>query len=109
MLEATVVTTLTMKNTLLGLAAFLPAALAADIYVSPNGSDDAAGTIGAPLQSIQLAVDQASAGDTIYLRGGTYSPTSNIQITKSGTASASYVLRAYEGEAVIIDGEDLPG
>ncbi|KAL2788523.1 hypothetical protein BJX66DRAFT_327080 [Aspergillus keveii] len=96
-------------NTLLGLAAFLPAALAADIYVSPNGSDDAAGTIGAPLQSIQLAVDQASAGDTIYLRGGTYSPTSNIQITKSGTASAPYVLRAYEGEAVIIDGEDLPG
>ncbi|KAL4814671.1 hypothetical protein BDW67DRAFT_176864 [Aspergillus spinulosporus] len=90
-------------------AALLPAVLAADIYVSPDGSDDAAGTIDAPLQSIQLAVDQATAGSTIYLRGGTYTPTSNIQITKSGTASAPYVLRAYEGESVIIDGEELPG
>ncbi|KAL4990018.1 hypothetical protein BDW68DRAFT_195166 [Aspergillus falconensis] len=90
-------------------AAVLPAVLAADIYVSPDGSDDAAGTVDAPLQSIQLAVDQATAGSTIYLRGGTYSPTSNIQITKSGTASAPYVLRAYEGESVIIDGEELPG
>ncbi|KAL5048596.1 hypothetical protein BDW71DRAFT_195887 [Aspergillus fruticulosus] len=90
-------------------AAVLPAVLAADIYVSPDGSDDAAGTVDAPLQSIQLAVNQATAGSTIYLRGGTYSPTSNIQITKSGTASAPYVLRAYEGESVIIDGEELPG
>ncbi|KAL4748192.1 hypothetical protein BDW72DRAFT_215027 [Aspergillus terricola var. indicus] len=90
-------------------AALLSAVLAADIYVSPDGSDDAAGTIDAPLQSIQLAVDQATAGSTIYLRGGTYTPTSNIQITKSGTASAPYILRAYEGESVIIDGEELPG
>ncbi|KAL3432692.1 hypothetical protein BDV09DRAFT_187253 [Aspergillus tetrazonus] len=90
-------------------AALFPAVLAADIYVSPDGSDDAAGTIDAPLHSIQLAVDQATAGSTIYLRGGTYTPTSNIQITKSGTASAPYVLRAYEGESVIIDGEELPG
>ncbi|KAL2867337.1 uncharacterized protein BJX67DRAFT_371993 [Aspergillus lucknowensis] len=97
------------RDSLWALGAFLPAILAADIYVSPEGSDDADGTIEAPLLSIQLAVDQALAGDTIYLRGGTYSPTTNIQITKSGTASAPYVLRAYEGEAVIIDGEELPG
>ncbi|KAL5333532.1 hypothetical protein BJX70DRAFT_392121 [Aspergillus crustosus] len=85
------------------------AVLAVDIYVSPDGSDSAAGTIDAPFQSIQLAVDEATPGSTIYLRGGTYSPTTNIQITKSGTSSAPYVLRAYEGEAVIIDGEELPG
>ncbi|KAL4901130.1 hypothetical protein BDW74DRAFT_170310 [Aspergillus multicolor] len=91
------------------LAAVTSAVLAADIYVSPDGSDDAAGTIDAPFQSIQLAVDEATAGSTIYLRGGTYTPTTNIQITKSGTASAPYVLRAYEGESVIIDGEELSG
>ncbi|KAL4796311.1 hypothetical protein BDV19DRAFT_378301 [Aspergillus venezuelensis] len=91
------------------LAAFLPGVLAADIYVSPDGSDDAAGTVDAPLLSIQLAVDSAAAGDTIYLRAGTYSPTTNIQISSSGTSSAPIVLRAYEGEAVIIDGEELPG
>ncbi|KAL4782899.1 pectin lyase fold/virulence factor [Aspergillus varians] len=91
------------------LVAFLPAIIAADIYVSPDGSDNAAGTIGAPFQSIQLAVDEATAGSTIYLRAGTYTPTTNIQIAKSGTSSAPYVLRAYEGEAVIIDGEELTG
>ena len=91
------------------LAAFLPTALAADIYVSPDGSDDAAGTVDAPLLSIQLAVDNAAAGDTIYLRAGTYSPTTNIQISTSGTSSSPIVLRAFEGEAVIIDGEELPG
>ncbi|KAL3466122.1 hypothetical protein BJX64DRAFT_274673 [Aspergillus heterothallicus] len=96
-------------NSIWGVAISLPAVLAVDIYVSPNGSDSAAGTLDAPLQTIQLAVDQASAGDIIYLRGGTYSPTTNIQITKSGTSSAPYVLRAYEGESVIIDGEELPG
>ncbi|KAI9367887.1 hypothetical protein BJX61DRAFT_537696 [Aspergillus egyptiacus] len=57
----------------------------------------------------ELAVDQATPGSTIYLRGGTYTPTTNIQITKSGTSSAPYTLRAYEGESVIIDGEELPG
>ncbi|KAL4866736.1 hypothetical protein BDV12DRAFT_198830 [Aspergillus spectabilis] len=97
-----------MKSSIWVLAT-IPATLAADIYVSPNGSDNAAGTIDAPFQSIQLAVDEATPGSTIYLRGGTYSPTTNIQITKSGTLSAPYVLRAYEGEAVIIDGEELPG
>ncbi|GAB1201292.1 Pectate lyase pel9 [Aspergillus pseudonomiae] len=91
------------------LAAVVPLCAAADIYVSPSGSDTAAGTIEAPLLSIQSAVDKATAGSTIYLREGTYSPTTNIQITKSGTASAPYVLRAYEGEKVTIDGEELPG
>ncbi|KAL3482176.1 hypothetical protein BJX99DRAFT_243166 [Aspergillus californicus] len=91
------------------LAGFLAAVLAADVYVSPNGSDSAAGTLSAPLKSIQLAVNRATAGSTIYLRGGTYTPTTNIQITKSGTSSAPYILRAYEGEAVIIDGEQLTG
>ncbi|KAF7591716.1 hypothetical protein BBP40_001160 [Aspergillus hancockii] len=90
-------------------AIILPLCLAADIYVSPSGSDSAAGTINAPLLSIQSAVNKATAGSTIYLRKGTYSPTTNIQITKSGTASASYILRAYNGEKVIIDGEALPG
>ncbi|KAH8830350.1 polysaccharide lyase family 9 protein [Flagelloscypha sp. PMI_526] len=81
---------------------------ATTIYVSPSGSDSAAGTISAPLLTISAAVTKAVAGDTIYLRAGTYSPTTNIQITKSGTASARYTLSNYNGEKVIIDGEALP-
>ncbi|KAL2825039.1 hypothetical protein BDW59DRAFT_172543 [Aspergillus cavernicola] len=103
------ITVVTMKISFWAFGAFLPTVLAADVYVSPDGSDDAAGTLAAPLQSIQLAVDQATPGSTIYLRGGTYTPTTNIQITKSGTSSAPYILRAYESEAVIIDGEELTG
>ncbi|CAE6415020.1 unnamed protein product [Rhizoctonia solani] len=78
------------------------------IYVSPTGSDSAAGTLAAPLKSIQKAIDKAVAGDTIYLRGGTYALTTNLQITKSGTASAKYTLTNYQSEKVIIDGEGLP-
>ncbi|KAK1979817.1 pectate lyase L [Colletotrichum cereale] len=89
--------------------AILPVVLAADLYVAPTGSDSAAGTLAAPLKSIQIAVDKAIAGDTIYLRAGTYSPTANIQITKSGTAAKPYTLTAYSNEAVVIDGEALPG
>jgi hypothetical protein len=86
----------------------LPSVLGATIYVSPTGSDSAAGTLAAPLLSIQSAVDKAVAGDIIYLRGGTYSPTKNIQIKKSGTSSALYTLSAYQSEIAIIDGEALP-
>ncbi|KAF2195714.1 polysaccharide lyase family 9 protein [Zopfia rhizophila CBS 207.26] len=86
----------------------LSTAYAATLYVSPTGSDSAAGTLAAPLKSIQVAVDKAVAGDTIYLRGGTYSPTGNIQIKKSGTSSAPYTLSAYDTEVPIVDGEALP-
>lgn len=80
---------------------------AKDIYVSPTGSGD--GTSTTPYGSIQSAVDAAAAGDTILLRAGTYSPTTNIQITKSGTGTAPITLRSYEKEKVILDGESLPG
>jgi hypothetical protein len=87
----------------------LPLVLSATIYVSPTGSDTAAGTLTAPLKSIQSAVNKAVAGDTIYLRGGTYSPTTNIQVkNKSGTSSARITLAAYQSEIPIIDGEALP-
>ncbi|KAH6887473.1 pectate lyase L [Thelonectria olida] len=84
-------------------------ALAADIYVSPTGSDSGDASLTSPLKSIQSAVNKAVAGDTIYLRGGTYSPTTNIQIKKSGTSSKPYTIKAYSTEVPIIDGEALTG
>lgn len=83
-------------------------ALSATIYVSPSGVDTAAGTLAAPLKTIQAGVDKAVAGDTIYLRAGTYSLTTNVQIKKSGTSALPYTLSAYASEKVIIDGEGLP-
>ena len=78
-----------------------------ELYVTPSGSGD--GTMTSPFGSIQLAVNKAVAGDTIYLRAGTYNPTTNIQITKSGTLTSPITLRSYQKENVIIDGEALPG
>lgn len=89
------------------LAVLLGGAQAADIYVSPTGTGT--GSITAPYGSIQSAVNAAKAGDTIHLRAGTYSPTSNIQITKSGTVTSPITLRSYQEEKVILDGEGLPG
>jgi hypothetical protein len=83
------------------------AALGKDIYVSPSGTGS--GTVGAPYGSIQSAVNAAAAGDIIYLRAGTYAPSTNIQIKKSGTVSSPITLRSYEKEKVILDGENMPG
>jgi hypothetical protein len=82
---------------------------AVEIYVSPSGSDSGTGTISAPYKSIQVAVNAAKAGDIIYLRGGTYAPSANIQVSKSGTASAPITVRPYGSEVVVIDGENMPG
>ncbi|KAI3393829.1 hypothetical protein diail_3555 [Diaporthe ilicicola] len=91
------------------IVASLPAALAATIYVSTTGSDSGTGTLASPYASIQSAVDKAVAGDTISLRGGTYKPSKNISIKKSGTAGAYYTLTAYGDESVTIDGGGLTG
>ncbi|KZM23614.1 uncharacterized protein EKO05_0003428 [Ascochyta rabiei] len=87
----------------------IPCVLCATYYVAPTGSDTASGTLAAPYKSIQVAVDKAVAGDSILLRGGTYAPTKNIQIKKSGTSSARITLAAYQTEVPIVDGEALTG
>lgn len=78
-----------------------------DIYVSPIGQGT--GTSTAPFGSIQSAVNAAAPGDVILLRAGTYKPTTNIQITKSGTRTQPITFRSFEKEKVIIDGEGMPG
>src|SRR5262245_36797154 len=81
---------------------------ASTLYVAPNGNDGNAGTLTAPLQTIQRAVDLAQPGYTIYLRAGTYAPSTNIQLLKNGTASQPITLRNYNNERAIIDGENMP-
>jgi hypothetical protein len=48
------------------------AAKAADYYVATNGNDNGPGTLAQPFASITRAQQAASSGDTVYLRGGTY-------------------------------------
>ncbi|MDD4991440.1 MAG: T9SS type A sorting domain-containing protein [Paludibacter sp.] len=74
------------------------------IYVATSGNDSNPGTESSPYLNIQKAVDEASPGDVIYLRGGTYMLTKRVKIEKAGTADKRICLWAYPGEKVIIDG-----
>ncbi|MFC7528547.1 right-handed parallel beta-helix repeat-containing protein [Actinoplanes sp. GCM10030250] len=82
-------------------------AAATTLYVAPGGNDSNAGTLAAPLATIQKAISLISAGGTIAVRGGTYSLTTNIQITKSGASGSPITLTNYGTEKVVIDGEAL--
>jgi len=75
----------------------------AQIYVSPNGSDSNSGAIDKPLKTISSAITAAGSGSTIYLRGGVYSSSAKIKISKSGTDDNYCKLWAYPGEKPVLD------
>jgi hypothetical protein len=85
-------------------------------YVSPTGDDSAAGTKGAPWQSLAHAQDVAQPGDTVYFRGGTYAYThattscssqtarvDAVTLSKSGTSGSPIRYWAYPGEQPVLD------
>jgi pectate disaccharide-lyase len=76
---------------------------AADIFVAPDGDDDAAGSRDEPFATLGRAAAAVRPGQTIALRGGVYRPTTPVTITTSGTASARILLSAYRDERPVID------
>ena len=105
---------LSRKIFALSLVAFYASTgFAATYYVATNGSDSNAGTLAAPFKSITKAQSVASSGDTVSIRGGTYSSftiagtDSNYnyvhQLSKGGI---SYV--AYSGETPIFNFSSIP-
>ena len=88
---------------------------AATYYVSPDGSDNAAGSLAQPFATLQKGNDAAVAGDTVFIRKGTYSITTTansgagIAITKSGTSDAKRIyFWAYKGEVPVFDFSKMP-
>ncbi|QYF93528.1 DUF1565 domain-containing protein [Massilia sp. PAMC28688] len=73
----------------------------ADIYVSPTGSDTAAGTQAAPFRTIARASRAATAGVTVRVLPGTYP--GGFQTTASGTAEAPirYVSTTPRGAKIV--------
>ncbi len=80
-----------------------PSSWAATYYVATTGSDSADGSEATPWLTINKAVDTMVAGDTTYVRGGTYVPSTTIRFDVSGTAAAPIKLLNYPGETPIID------
>jgi hypothetical protein len=77
---------------------------AAEYFVAPNGSDSNPGTIAAPFATIQKGNDVAAAGDTVWLRAGTYYSTKQIILSRSGTSDAQRTkFWAYADEVPILD------
>lgn len=80
-----------------------PAWAATTYFVANNGSDANNGTsINTPLKTIQRAMGKVVAGDTVYVRGGTYRE--EITAYRGGTAGNYVTVSGYENEVPVIKG-----
>ena len=78
-------------------------AQATTYYVSTSGSNSNNGTdVSTPFLTVAYCVSTMVAGDTCYVRAGTYNE-SVIRFGRSGTSSAPITLSNYPGEAPKID------
>lgn len=82
--------------------------MATTYYVSTTGSDSASGTLDRPFASIERADALAGPGDTILVRGGVYTLSSDVDLRSDGTSGNPITIRSYPGEHAILDGSRLP-
>lgn len=73
-------------------------------YVSPEGNNGYPGTMDQPWKTLRFAASQLRAGDTLFIRGGTYQEVTKWQA--SGSPDAPITIQNYPDEQVIIDGYD---
>jgi hypothetical protein len=77
-------------------------------YVATTGSDSNPGTIDKPWLTIQHAVDIVIAGDTVYIRAGTYHERVQALSGNGGGSNKGYIAyRNYPNETVILDGTGI--
>ncbi|MFO8008578.1 MAG: malectin domain-containing carbohydrate-binding protein, partial [Candidatus Brocadiia bacterium] len=78
-------------------------------YVAPDGDDAGPGTFARPWATPYKAAATLRAGDTAYLRGGSYMLRTDwqevISIAHSGEPGAPITLAAYPGETAVLDGD----
>ncbi|MFZ6757904.1 right-handed parallel beta-helix repeat-containing protein [Undibacterium sp. Ji50W] len=98
------------------MASLSTASNAATYYVAPTGDDAASGSKDAPWKTIARAQTAASAGDTVYFRGGNYTYTAGVNtcatrtdtvnavtLDKSGSDGSPIRYWAYPGETPVFD------
>ncbi len=89
--------------------------VAAEYYVDTDGNDTNPGTLASPFASIQRAQKEVTAGDTVYVRGGTYKMSEAMiaqkkgiwadvtLLNKSGSSGQRIKYWAYRNEKPIFD------
>jgi hypothetical protein len=76
-------------------------------YVSVSGNDANPGSLDRPWRTIQKAADTLRAGETVYIRNGSYRE--RVIPKRSGTdAGHPVVYASYPGENATIDGAGIP-
>ncbi len=89
---------------LIGGILFPRAATAATYYVALTGNNASSGTQALPFQTIGKGLSVLAAGDTLYIRGGTYNEdiTNSNGLAASGTSwSNPITIAGYPGETVV--------
>jgi len=84
-----------------------PTPSASTFYVSPSGSDSAAGTSGAPWQTIQKAADTLSAGQTAIISAGNYGE--RVTLSRSGAQASPITLQVTNGALAQLLGFNISG
>jgi len=79
------------------------AAMGVDWYVDASAPGGGDGSFGSPFQTIQQGLNAAFAGDSVFVRAGTYTLTSTLNFPRSGTASDPITLKAFDGEYVLVE------
>ncbi len=92
---------------------------AATWSISPNGSDEADGSLEHPFATVQHAHDHSSPGDTISIRGGTYRIQESqiaskkriyarvVHLHKSGEKGKPITFSNYQNEQPVFDFSDV--
>ncbi len=101
---------------ILSLVGCLQPTLAHDYYISPTGNDAGDGSIDAPFATLVPVQKVVKAGDTVYFRGGIYTPTVEQSmgerasiyscafiLEKSGEKDKRISYLAYPGEQPVFD------
>lgn len=103
-----------------GIAVAVSNAFGAVYYVAPNGKDSNNGSKDSPFATLNKANRVVNAGDTVWVRGGTYmhqdtsfvkndNMFAGIHLTKSGSSDNKRIhYLAYPGEKPVIDFSKMP-
>jgi parallel beta-helix repeat protein len=97
-----------MKNVIFVIILFFlvtaatPRVWAAEYYVSKSGNNSNPGTEAQPWKTIQKAANTLTAGDTVYIKAGTYNE--RVVPKNSGNAGNYITYTNYNNDTVTIDG-----